>query len=74
MIIFVRALIVIASVLGGFVMAGGHIGSLMHLSERVIIAGAALGASISQSGAFALAKTLNQQLQHERPAQAQKTS
>ena len=33
-----------------------------------------LADSISKSGAFGLAKTLNQQLQHELPAKAQKTS
>ncbi|HTD65790.1 MAG TPA: flagellar motor stator protein MotA [Candidatus Limnocylindria bacterium] len=49
MIIFVGALIVIGSVLGGFLMAGGHIGSLMHLSELIIIAGSALGALVIMS-------------------------
>lgn len=33
-----------------------------------------LADSISKSGAFGLAQTLNQQLQHELPAKAQKTS
>lgn len=33
-----------------------------------------LADSISKSGAFGLAKTLNQQLQHELPTQAPKTS
>ena len=46
MIILFGALIVVASVAGGFVMAGGNFGTLMHLSELVIIGGAALGAMI----------------------------
>jgi chemotaxis protein MotA len=46
MIILLGALIVVASVAGGFVMAGGNFGTLMHLSELVIIGGAALGAMV----------------------------
>ena len=46
MIILLGAIIVIASVAGGFVMAGGNFGTLMHLSELVIIGGAAFGAMI----------------------------
>jgi chemotaxis protein MotA len=46
MIILLGALIVVASVAGGFIMAGGNFGTLMHLSELVIIGGAALGAMI----------------------------
>ena len=46
MIILLGALIVLGSVAGGFVMAGGNFGTLMHLSELVIIGGAALGAMI----------------------------
>ncbi|HMJ88282.1 MAG TPA: flagellar motor stator protein MotA [Candidatus Acidoferrum sp.] len=49
MIIIIGAIIVIASVIGGFLMAGGHLGSLMHLSELIIIAGSALGALIIMS-------------------------
>jgi chemotaxis protein MotA len=46
MIILVGGLIVVASVAGGFMMAGGNFGTLMHLSELVIIGGAAFGAMI----------------------------
>jgi chemotaxis protein MotA len=46
MIILLGALIVVASLAGGFAMAGGNFGTLMHLSELVIIGGAALGAMI----------------------------
>lgn len=46
MIVFVGALIVIVSVAGGFLMAGGHFGVLLHLSELVMIGGAAFGAMV----------------------------
>src|SRR5690242_6391936 len=49
MIVIVGALIVLGSVMGGFVMAGGHPLALMHLSEFVIIAGAAFGALVLMS-------------------------
>ena len=46
MIILIGAIIVLGSVLGGFIMAGGHLGSLMHVSEFIVIGGAALGAMV----------------------------
>ncbi|GIX03020.1 MAG: flagellar motor protein MotA [Planctomycetaceae bacterium] len=49
MIVFVASLIVIGSVLGGFTMAGGHVGALIHPSEIVTIGGAALGALVMMS-------------------------
>jgi chemotaxis protein MotA len=49
MIVIIGAIIVLGSVLGGFLMAGGHIGALLHLSELIIIGGAALGALIIMS-------------------------
>lgn len=49
MIILIGALVVIGSVLGGFRMAGGQLHSLWHLSELVVIGGAALGAMIIMS-------------------------
>jgi len=49
MIILVGCIIVIGSVLGGFLMAGGHVGTLLHLSELIIIGGAALGAMVIMS-------------------------
>jgi len=42
MIVIVGAIVVIGAVLGGFSMAGGHIGALIHPSELVTIGGAAL--------------------------------
>jgi chemotaxis protein MotA len=49
MVILIGAVVVLVSVLGGFVMAGGHIGALLHLSELIIIGGAAVGALIVMS-------------------------
>lgn len=49
MIILIGVFIVFASVLGGFMMAGGHIGALIHPSEFVSICGAALGALVIMS-------------------------
>ncbi len=46
MIVIVGCLIVLGAVLGGFMMAGGHIGSLIVISEYVVICGSALGAVI----------------------------
>jgi chemotaxis protein MotA len=49
MIVIVGTLIVMGSVIGGFIMAGGHPLALMHLSELVIIGGAAFGALVLMS-------------------------
>lgn len=49
MVAIVGIIVVIGSVLGGFTMAGGHIGALIHPSEIVTIGGAALGAMIIMS-------------------------
>jgi chemotaxis protein MotA len=49
MIVFVGALIVTLSVIGGFLMGGGHIGTLMQVAEFVVICGSALGALIIMS-------------------------
>lgn len=49
MIVIIGSLIVFGSVLGGFIMAGGHPLALMHLSEFVVIGGAALGAIVVMS-------------------------
>lgn len=43
MLILVGAAIVFAATIGGFMMAGGHPGVLLHLSEFVVILGIALG-------------------------------
>ena len=44
MFVGIGYLIILGSVLGGFVAAGGHLGALMQPLEVVMIAGAAIGA------------------------------
>ncbi len=46
MLVIIGALIVIGSVLGGFMMAGGHPVTLIQISEYVVICGAAGGALV----------------------------
>ena len=43
MIALIGLIVVVASVLGGFVIAGGHILALFHISEFVVIGGTAAG-------------------------------
>src|SRR5688572_18873348 len=63
MIVIVGCIIVIASVLGGFTIAGGHIHALIHPSELLTIGGAALGAMIIMSPAKVLKDLLRGILQ-----------
>lgn len=49
MIILIGCIIVMGSVLGGFIMGGGYVGALLHISELIIIGGAALGALVIMS-------------------------
>jgi chemotaxis protein MotA len=49
MIVIVGCIVVLGAVVGGFTMAGGHVGALLHPSEIVTIGGAALGALIVSS-------------------------
>lgn len=49
MIVIVGFIVVIGCVLGGFTIAGGNVGSLIHPSEILTIGGAALGALIVMS-------------------------
>jgi chemotaxis protein MotA len=49
MIVILGALIVLGSVIGGFILAGGNTMALLHLSELIIIGGAALGALVLMS-------------------------
>ena len=60
MIIIVGTIVVIVSVGGGFVMSGGNFGTLMHVSEIVIIGGAALGAMIIMAPKKVLLEMLRQ--------------
>ena len=55
MIIIVGVLIVFGSVLGGFMMAGGNLASLWHISEFVIIGGAMGDTVLDQAGVKAVA-------------------
>jgi chemotaxis protein MotA len=49
MLVIIGSIVVIASVLGGFIWAGGHVGALLHPSEILTIGGASLGAAIMMS-------------------------
>lgn len=49
MVVIIGSLIVIAAVIGGFMMAGGHVGALMQVAEFVVICGAAGGALVIMS-------------------------
>ena len=49
MIVIVGCIIVIACVLGGFTISGGHIGALIHPAEILTIGGATVGAMIVMS-------------------------
>jgi chemotaxis protein MotA len=60
MIVILGALIVLGSVCGGFMMAGGHPIALLHLSEFVIIVGAAVGAMVLMSPRKVLVSLIKQ--------------
>lgn len=49
MFVLIGSIIVLAAVIGGFSMAGGHVGALIHPSEFITIGGASLGALIVMS-------------------------
>src|SRR6266540_2694326 len=49
MFVIIGAVIVIASVMGGFIMAGGHPVHLIQISEYVVICGAAYGAMVTMA-------------------------
>ncbi|HMC11651.1 MAG TPA: flagellar motor stator protein MotA [Pirellulaceae bacterium] len=46
MVVIVGCIVVMAAVLGGFTLSGGHVGALIHPAEILTIAGAAFGAMI----------------------------
>ncbi|MEX2138790.1 MAG: flagellar motor stator protein MotA [Pirellulales bacterium] len=49
MVVIIGCIVVLGSVIGGFMIAGGHVGALLHPSELLTIGGAALGAMIVMS-------------------------
>src|SRR5688572_22715127 len=49
MLVIVGVTVVMACVLGGFMISGGHVGALIHPAEILTIGGAALGAAIVMS-------------------------
>ena len=49
MIIVIGSIIVIVSVIGGFMMGGGHLGALLHINELIIIGGGAMGGLVIMS-------------------------
>ena len=58
MLVIVGYLIVIASVFGGFALAGGHLASLLQPVELLMIGGAALGAFLVANTAKVIKATL----------------
>ncbi|MGD1019065.1 MAG: flagellar motor stator protein MotA [Verrucomicrobiia bacterium] len=49
MIVIIGVVVVLGAVLGGFTLAGGNVGALVHIAEFITIGGAALGALIVMS-------------------------
>ncbi len=58
MLVIVGYVLVLGSVLGGFAMAGGHLGALVQPNELIIIGGAAVGAFVVGNSAKAIKATL----------------
>ncbi|MBI1841010.1 MAG: flagellar motor stator protein MotA [Verrucomicrobia bacterium] len=46
MFVIIGSIIVMGAVVGGFLMAGGHVGALWQLSEMIVICGSAFGAMV----------------------------
>ena len=62
MLVIAGFIIVIASVVGGFMMAGGHPVHLFVLSEYIVIIGSALGAVVTMSSKHVLIGLIKQML------------
>jgi chemotaxis protein MotA len=58
MLVIVGYVVILASVFGGFAMAGGHLGSLFQPIELLMIGGGALGAMVVSSGPKVMKATL----------------
>ncbi len=54
MLIIIGYIIVFGSVIGGFMMSGGRVEMLIHVSEIIIIGGAAFGAFVASATGFGL--------------------
>jgi chemotaxis protein MotA len=59
MVVIVGCIVVLACVLGGFTLSGGHIGALIHPAEVLTIAGAAIGAMIVMAPVKVLKDLMN---------------
>lgn len=62
MIVIIGCIMVLGAVLGGFIMAGGHIGSLIQLSEYIVICGSAAGALVIMSPKSVIVALIKQML------------
>ena len=58
MLIVIGYLVVIATVFGGYMMTGGHLGALYQPAEFVIIGGAGIGAFIVGNNGKAIKATV----------------
>jgi chemotaxis protein MotA len=63
MLVIVGLIVVMGCVLGGFTLAGGHIGALIHPAEILTIAGASIGAAVVMSPKKVLIDTVKSVLQ-----------
>lgn len=54
MLIIIGYIVVFGSIIGGFMMSGGRVSMLLHVSEIIIIAGAGIGAFIAGGTGFTL--------------------
>ena len=62
MLLILGWIIVLGSVIGGFTMSGGAVGNLLHISEVIIIGGAAFGAFVASSTGHGLKLSLKNAL------------
>ena len=58
MTVIVGYILVVASVFGGFALAGGHLGTLFQPVELLMIGGAAMGAFVVSNNAKAIKATV----------------
>src|SRR5262245_44242401 len=58
MLVVIGSIVVLGSVIGGFVMVGGHLGVLIQPSEFVVIGGAAIGSFLISTPSAVLKRIL----------------